>query len=93
MEERAALTVESKNRLDLEPLLAVGSAIAWGALALSLWGLIERSRAKVGGSQDYATVVLRGTVIFRKEEGVWRIAHRHADPITAPRAGNSIIQG
>jgi len=46
VEERAALTVESKNRLDLEPLLAVGSAIAWGALALSLWGLIERSRAR-----------------------------------------------
>jgi ketosteroid isomerase-like protein len=52
----------------------------------------EVSRAKVGGSQDFATVALRATVIFRKEEGVWKIVHRHADPIVSNRSVESIIQ-
>jgi hypothetical protein len=30
----------------MESLLAVGSAIAWGALAVSLWGFMERTRAR-----------------------------------------------
>ena len=37
---------DPRRRRRLKPLLAVGSAIAWGALAVSLWGFIERSRAR-----------------------------------------------
>jgi ketosteroid isomerase-like protein len=32
------------------------------------------------------------TSIFRKEDGVWRLVHRHADPITSPRPAESVIQ-
>ncbi len=52
----------------------------------------ERSRVKVGGRQDPSTVALRVTAIFRVEEGVWKIVHRHADPITSNRPAESLIQ-
>ena len=52
----------------------------------------ERGRAKVGGSQDFSMIALRATVIFRKEDGVWKIVHRHADPIVSNQPVESIIQ-
>ncbi len=53
---------------------------------------IERTRMKVGGADDLAPVSLRVTTIFRREDGEWRIAHRHADPITTARSAESIIE-
>jgi ketosteroid isomerase-like protein len=35
---------------------------------------------------------LRVTMIFRPEEGEWKVVHRHADPITTPRPAESVIQ-
>lgn len=35
---------------------------------------------------------VRVTTVFRREDGVWKVAHRHADPITAPRPPESVIQ-
>jgi ketosteroid isomerase-like protein len=52
---------------------------------------VERFRAKVGGSDDVATIGLRVTSIFRPEDGTWKLVHRHADPITTPQATESII--
>jgi ketosteroid isomerase-like protein len=53
---------------------------------------VERYKAKVGGSQEMVTVTLRVTSIFRPEGGTWKIVHRHADPITAPRPPESVVQ-
>ncbi len=53
---------------------------------------IEWQRAKIGGSQDISLAPLRVTMIFRPEDGTWKILHRHADPITSARAPESIIQ-
>jgi ketosteroid isomerase-like protein len=53
---------------------------------------IERSRMKVGGADDMAPTSLRVTTIFRREDDGWKIVHRHADPITAPRAPESLLQ-
>ncbi len=53
---------------------------------------IERQRAKVGGSEDVAPTALRVTMIFRPEDGEWKVVHRHADPITTPRPAESLIQ-
>jgi ketosteroid isomerase-like protein len=53
---------------------------------------IERARAKVGARADIASIELRVTTIFRPEEGTWKVVHRHADPITTPRAIESAIK-
>jgi ketosteroid isomerase-like protein len=53
---------------------------------------VERARAKVGGSEDVAPIALRVTMIFRPEDGEWKIVHRHADPITTEQAAESLIQ-
>ena len=51
----------------------------------------ERGKAKVGGAQDLAPVAVRVTSVFRLEGDVWKLVHRHADPITTPRAAESVI--
>ena len=53
---------------------------------------IERGKAKLRGSEDIIPVALRATMIFRPEDGVWKIVHRHADPITTARPAESLIQ-
>jgi ketosteroid isomerase-like protein len=53
---------------------------------------IEGTKAKVGGREDVAPSVLRATMIFRAEEGTWKVVHRHADPITTPQPAESVIQ-
>jgi ketosteroid isomerase-like protein len=53
---------------------------------------VERYMTKVGGSTDLVPIALRVTSVLRREDGGWRIVHRHADPITAPRPPESVIQ-
>jgi len=53
---------------------------------------VERYKSKVGGREEVTPVSLRVTSIFRREAGVWRLAHRHADPITTARAADSVTQ-
>ncbi len=52
---------------------------------------MERGRTKVGGADETSPIALRVTSIFRPEEGTWKIVHRHADSITAPRSAQSVI--
>ena len=47
--------------------------------------------AKFGGSDQIRPFALRVTTIYRREEGGWRISHRHADSLTASRPMESII--
>lgn len=53
---------------------------------------VERYKAKVGGSEDIVPVALRVTSIFRPEDGVWKLVHRHADPIASVRPAESVVQ-
>jgi ketosteroid isomerase-like protein len=53
---------------------------------------VERFEAKVGGERKMASGALRVTSVLRPEDGAWKIVHRHADPITAPREAESVIQ-
>ena len=59
-------------------------------LAYTVW--IERVKAKVGEREDITQTALRVTMIFRPEEGVWKVVHRHADPITTAQPAESVIQ-
>lgn len=54
---------------------------------------IERWSAKVGGRTEPAKFELRVTSIFRSEDGVWRLVHRHADPIATPHADGPLRSG
>jgi ketosteroid isomerase-like protein len=53
---------------------------------------IERYRGKVGGVDEIAPNSLRVTTIFRREDGEWKVVHRHADPITSPRPIESTLE-
>ena len=53
---------------------------------------VERFEAKVAGSSELAPIALRVTSLFRREDGTWKLAHRHADPITVPQSPESVIQ-
>ena len=53
---------------------------------------IHRARAKLGGAAERVPFALRITTIFRREDGEWRIVHRHADPISAPRPIESVVE-
>jgi ketosteroid isomerase-like protein len=66
------------------------STIVGGDLAYTVE--IESYRARVGGAQELTPVSVRVTSVFRREDGAWKLLHRHADPITAPRPPESVIQ-
>ena len=53
---------------------------AYRAADMVVLALIERGHVEVGGlaGQDWA---LRVTLVFRKENAAWLLAHRHADPL------------
>lgn len=53
---------------------------------------IERGQVRLTGREDMAPLVLRVTSIFRREDGVWKLVHRHAHPITSIREAESVIQ-
>ena len=49
---------------------------------------IEHWRARIGDRESVEPFELRVTTTFRRENGEWKIVHRHADPIaTADESG------
>jgi ketosteroid isomerase-like protein len=66
-----------------ECTLEVVQTYASGNLAVLV--VVERQHGEVGGypAQDWS---LRATLVFRREDGVWHLVHRHADPLVHPIA-------
>jgi ketosteroid isomerase-like protein len=83
--ERAASAIREGERPSYERV----SEYATSDLAYILE--IEHARAKFGGSDQFATISLRATTVWRREEEGWKIALRHADPITTPRSMDSLL--
>ena len=52
---------------------------------------IERGEARISGRSELEPFALRVTSIYRREDGDWRIALRHADPIVAPRTADATL--
>ena len=54
---------------------------------------VERFRARLGGGAEPVELALRVTSVYRNGhgDGGWRLVHWHADPITAPRATESLL--
>jgi len=47
---------------------------------------VEKCEGRLAGRDDPVVIELRVTMIFRREDdGTWKVAHRHADPITTDR--------
>jgi ketosteroid isomerase-like protein len=61
-----------------------------GDLAYTVW--IERGETRVVGSDELRPSGLRVTHIFRREEGAWKIIHRHADAIMQKIEATAILQ-
>lgn len=68
-----------------EPLAAGSSGDLGYAVGL------ERSEVRLLGQDDTLPSVLRVTHLFRREDGVWRIIHRHADPIAVKTSPEAIL--
>jgi ketosteroid isomerase-like protein len=43
---------------------------------------VEHLEAKVHGGEEMSPYALRVTMVFRAEEGAWKVVHRHADQVT-----------
>ena len=69
----AARFLEGQRAIEL---LSMGMS---GDLAYTVW--IEKGETRVVGSDELRPSGLRVTHIFRREEGTWKIIHRHADAI------------
>ncbi len=54
---------------------------------------VQRFKIKIAGSEEVAPVALRTTSILRPEDGIWKVVHRHADPITTAQPAESVVQG
>ncbi len=53
---------------------------------------IERGEARVAGSEQVSPIALRVTHILRREEGAWKIIHRHADHVIEKIEAKAILQ-
>ena len=53
---------------------------------------LERTEARLAGSDSLTPFALRATLIFRREGDTWKVAHRHADPITTARPISTVIE-
>ena len=52
---------------------------------------MEQWDVRFSKTGQLGTLKLRATQVFRREGDSWRLAHRHADPLTVTRAIDSLI--
>ncbi len=90
--EQVAKTIEHASSLRRDGEF-VGSEIVAKYVTPELAYVVQLTRAKVGGREDIAPIATRATMIFRPEDGTWKMVHRHADPITTAQPTESVIQG
>jgi ketosteroid isomerase-like protein len=59
-------------------------------LAYAVW--LEQAKVKLGGMEDFAPSTLRVTMVFRPEDGTWKVVHRHADTITTAQPAETVLE-
>jgi ketosteroid isomerase-like protein len=83
---RAATLYQDGEVVDFERVAT------YTAADLACFVEVERYRAKIAGGTELSPVALRVTSVVRREGNGWKIANRHADPITTTRSADSVIQ-
>lgn len=53
---------------------------------------LERFIATLVGLDGPKPITLRVTTVFRPEGDAWKVVHRHADPISAVRSPDSVVE-
>lgn len=53
---------------------------------------IERNRARLAGGDETVDIALRVSHVYRREEGEWKLAHRHADPLVTIQVPESVVE-
>jgi ketosteroid isomerase-like protein len=53
---------------------------------------IERSMVKIIGQEQPAPMALRVTHVFQRENGQWKLLHRHADPMMEKTAPDTVLE-
>jgi len=76
----------SRGHGTIEPL-AMGMS---GDLAYLV--CLEKGEVRVVGRDEMSPMALRVTHIFRREEGVWKIIHQHADAIMEKVEATAVLQ-
>jgi ketosteroid isomerase-like protein len=64
---------------DSEPQSEIVSLVATSDMAYAVE--IERSTTRMVGSSEVQRLALRVTTVFRREDGRWKVVHRHADQL------------
>ena len=73
--EKDAEAFEQGSSFDFEVLqMAASDGIAY-------WVGIMRGKARMRGKPEAIPMTLRVTEVFRREDGGWKMVHRHADPL------------
>ena len=72
-------------------VLAVDRVAVYGNDTFVCLVEVEHDRAKLGVSSDFAEFAARVTSVYENVGERWRLVHRHADPITAPRPAESML--
>ena len=63
---------------------------ASGDLGYAVW--IEQGEVRVEGRDDFVPIVIRVTHVFRRQDGAWKIIHRHGDPVVEKTVATAILQ-
>jgi hypothetical protein len=53
---------------------------------------VEWFKVKIAGREEVPPMALRTTSILRPEDDIWKVMHRHADPITTAQPAESVVQ-